>query len=84
MSKQNNRSADAAAQKMLDRAAETGVEIAWDRWEAMQPSVDSANSECAAGFVTWGRAESTHLEMAHRPVFVEPMLIQSSPATWFG
>ena len=37
MSKQNNRSADAAAQKMLDLAAETGVEIAWDRWEAMQP-----------------------------------------------
>ena len=37
MSKQNNRSADAAARKMLDRAAETGVETIWDRWEAMQP-----------------------------------------------
>ena len=35
MSKQNNRSADAAAQKMLDHAAETGVETIWDRWEAM-------------------------------------------------
>ena len=37
MRKQNERTADAAAQRMLDRAEEAGIQTTWDRWDAMQP-----------------------------------------------
>ncbi|MCL5104859.1 MAG: anaerobic carbon-monoxide dehydrogenase catalytic subunit [Armatimonadetes bacterium] len=37
MSEQSKRTADAAAQQMLDRAAKDGVQTSWDRWDAMQP-----------------------------------------------
>ncbi|MHB9036908.1 MAG: anaerobic carbon-monoxide dehydrogenase catalytic subunit [Armatimonadota bacterium] len=37
MREQSKRTADAAAQQMLDRAAKDGVQTSWDRWDAMQP-----------------------------------------------
>ena len=37
MDKQKKRTVDAAAQQMLDHAAEADIKTAWDRWDAMQP-----------------------------------------------
>ncbi|HUT75040.1 MAG TPA: anaerobic carbon-monoxide dehydrogenase catalytic subunit [Armatimonadota bacterium] len=37
MAERQQRSIDAATQSALERAAEQGIETAWDRWDAMQP-----------------------------------------------
>ena len=37
MGKERQRTADPAAQQMLDHAAQLGIGTSWDRWEAMQP-----------------------------------------------
>lgn len=37
MPDRKQRTYDAAAQQMLDCAAEAGIETSWDRWDAMQP-----------------------------------------------
>jgi carbon-monoxide dehydrogenase catalytic subunit len=37
MTKHSKRSADPTAQRLLELAAEEGVELSWDRWEEQQP-----------------------------------------------
>jgi len=75
MTDSSQRSIDSAAQEMIERADQDGIDLAWDRYVALASSVSAVAS------AIWVRVGLIRSVTDHRQVSVARMQMLSPPAT---